>query len=150
MKTSLLDNRDFLAGLLLLVSGGLVLYFARDYPMGRAARMGAGYFPTVLGYLLCFFGAWVGYRGLRSGERVKGEWGWRPLCLITLSIVLFGYALEKAGVVPSLLLMFFVAAAGGREFRFREVAVLSAVMTAFAAGVFIYGLKLPYPLFGGH
>ena len=146
----LLANRDFLAGLLLLVFGGLVLYVAREYPMGRAARMGPGYFPIVLGYLLCFFGVWVGYRGLRSGEKVKGEWGWRPLSLITLSIVLFGYTLEKAGVVPSLVLLFFVAAAGGREFRTREVAVLAAVMSAFAAGVFIYALKLPYPLFGGH
>jgi hypothetical protein len=43
--------------------------------------------------------------------------------------------------------MFPMAAAAGREFRFREVLVLTVAMSAFAGGVFVYGLKLPYPLF---
>jgi hypothetical protein len=44
--------------------------------------------------------------------------------------------------------MFPVAAAAGREFRGWEVSVLTFVMTAFAGAVFVYGLKLPYPLLG--
>lgn len=43
--------------------------------------------------------------------------------------------------------MFITGAAAGREFRFREVLLLTLVMTAFAAGLFIYGLKLPFRLF---
>jgi hypothetical protein len=45
--------------------------------------------------------------------------------------------------------MFFVCAAAGREHRFREVVVLTAVLCAFAVGVFVYALKLPFQLFAG-
>jgi NADH:ubiquinone oxidoreductase subunit 2 (subunit N) len=46
--------------------------------------------------------------------------------------------------------LFIVAALGGREFRLKEVALGAVLMSAFAAAVFVYGLKLPYPLFGSY
>jgi len=149
VKTGLHNNKDFLAGLLFIVLGGSAVHFARDYPMGWIERMGPGYFPTALGWLLCVFGAWVMLRGLFTGERVKGEWGWRPLGLITLAIVLFGFSMEKIGLVPALVLLFVITSLAGRDFRWKEVLILAVLMSAFAASVFIYGLKLPYPLFGG-
>lgn len=149
-KPPLPHNRDFLAGLLFFVFGVLTIFFARDYPIGITARMGPGYFPMVLGGLLCLFGLVVMLRGLRLAEPVRGAWGWRPLALITLAIVMFGFTMEKLGLVPALVLMYFIAALAGREFRFGEVLLLALVMSAFAAGVFVYGLKLPYPLFGGY
>ena len=144
------NNKDFIAGLLFLALGVLTTFFARDYPMGVAARMGPGYFPTVLGSLLCLFGLYILIRGVRSGEPVPGAWGWRPLALITLSIVVFGYTMEMMGLVPALMVLFFVAALAGHEFHFKEVLPLSILMSAFAAVVFVYGLKLPYPLFGSY
>jgi hypothetical protein len=149
-KPDLRNNKDFLAGLLFTALGVLTVFFARHYPMGVAARMGPGYFPTVLGGLLCLFGLYILIRGLRSGEPVQGAWGWRPLGLITLSFVVFGFTMEKLGLVPSLMLLFFIAALAGREFRFREVLLLAVLMSAFAAAVFVYGLRLPYPLFGSY
>jgi len=122
---------------------------ARDYPFGAAARMGSGYFPTVLGGILVLFGAFLMARGARSGERERLTWGWRPLACIAASLVLFGLLMPRFGLVPALVALFFTAAAGGREFRFREVLALTAVMTAFAVGVFVYVLKLPYQLFPG-
>jgi len=147
-KPHLRNNRDFLAGLLFLALGMLTIYVARDYPIGLVARMGPGYFPMVLGGLLCLFGVIVMMRGIRTGAPVGGTWGWRPLGLITLSIVVFGFTMEKLGLVPALL--FFVAALAGREFHFKEVLLLAILMSAFAAAVFVYGLKLPYPLFGSY
>jgi uncharacterized membrane protein len=143
------SNKDFLAGLIFLVIGAAAMLIARGYPFGSAMRMGPGYFPTVLGGILCLFGLYVMLRGIRSGEPVKGEWGWRPLALVTLSIVLFGFVLTRLGLVPALLAMFFAAALGGREFRWREVLALSLLMSAFAVAVFVYGLKLPLRLLGG-
>jgi hypothetical protein len=149
-RTRLLNNRDFLAGLLFLVFGVLTIFFARDYPIGITARMGPGYFPLVLGGLLCLFGMVIMLRGVRAGTPVSGVWGWRPLVLITLSIVVFGFSMETLGLVPALILLYFIAAFAGHEFRFKEVLLLALVMSAFAAAVFVYGLKLPYPLFGGY
>jgi uncharacterized membrane protein len=150
VKPDLWNNRDFLAGLLFVVLGGLAVALARDYPIGSTMRMGPGYFPTVLGGILLLFGVYVLLRGVRSGEKVKGEWGYRPLALIAASIVLFGYLLDRAGMVPAIVAMLFVAAAAGREFRLKEVSLLAVVMTAFSVAVFSYGLKLPYPLLGGY
>lgn len=149
MKLDLRNNKDFLAGLLFIALGGLAIVFARDYPTGVAMRMGPGYFPTVLGGILCLFGVAVLVRGIRAGAGVSGGWGWRPLGLITLSILLFGALVDRLGIVPALVAMFFAAAAAGREFRFKEVLLLTVVMGGFALVVFVYGLKLPYPLFPG-
>ena len=147
--SELRNNKDVLAGLLFLAIGVVAVLVARDYPMGTALRMGSGYFPTVLGGILALFGAYIMARGARRGDKVQGAWGWRPLACIAASMLLFGYLMPRFGLAPALIAMFFAAALGGREFRFKEVLALTAVMTAFAAGVFLYGLKLPYPLFSG-
>ncbi|OFZ87134.1 MAG: hypothetical protein A3F74_13670 [Betaproteobacteria bacterium RIFCSPLOWO2_12_FULL_62_58] len=148
MNFDLRHNTDILAGLLFILIGGLAVVIARDYPMGVAARMGPGYFPTMLGGILCLFGVYIVARGIRSGEQVKGQWAWKPLALIALSIVLFGFLMDRFGIVPALVAVFFVSALAGHEFRFKETLFLTLVMGAFAVGVFFYGLKLPYPLFG--
>jgi hypothetical protein len=149
MKFDLRNNRDFLAGLLFILIGAVAVVIARDYPMGSAMRMGPGYFPTILGSMLCLFGVYVMLRGIFSGEKVKGEWGWKLLALITLSIVLFGFIMDRLGMIPALVVMFFASALAGPEFRFKEVLLLTVLMSVFAVGVFVYGLKLPYQLFGG-
>lgn len=150
MKPDLRNNRDFFAGLLFVVLGGLAVALARDYPIGSTMRMGPGYFPTALGAILLLFGVYVLARGLRTGEKVKGEWGWKPLVLIAASIVLFGFLLDRVGMIPATVVTLVVAAAAGREFRWKEVLLLALVMTAFSVAVFLYGLKLPYPLLGGY
>jgi len=149
MRLELRSNKDFLAGLLFLILGGFAVAVASNYPMGSTMRMGPGYFPTALGVILCLFGAYLVVRGIRTGGKMERGWAGRPLAFITLSIVLFGFLLDRAGMIPALVAMFFVAAAAGREFRFKEVLLLTVVMGAFAAAVFLYGLKLPYPLFPG-
>jgi hypothetical protein len=150
VKPDLRNNRDFIAGLLFIVLGGLAVVLARAYPFGTTMRMGPGYFPTVLGVILLLFGVYVLARGVRSGDKVRGEWGWKPLALIALSIVLFGFLLDRVGMVPATVVTLMVAAAAGREFRWKEVILLAAVMAAFSVAVFSYGLKLPYPLLGGY
>ena len=149
MSLELRSNRDFLAGLLFVLIGVVAVAVARDYPMGTAMRMGSGYFPSVLGGILILLGAWVTVRGIRSGEKVKGEWGWKPLALIALAIVLFGFLMARLGLVPALAAVLFVSAAGGREFRVREVIVLTVLMSVFAVVVLLYVLKMPYPLIAG-
>ena len=86
-------------------------------------------------------------RAARHSDWQAVAWSWKPLAWISASIVLFGFLMPRLGLVPALIALFPVAAAAGREFRFREVLILTLVMTALAGGVFVYGLKLPYPLF---
>ena len=149
MKADLLRSKDFVAGLLFLAIGAGAIAVARDYPFGTAMRMGSGYFPTVLGGILVLFGVYLMARGVRLRAQVPIAWGWKPLGCIVLSMVLFGFLFPRLGLVPALIALFFTSAAGGREFRFREVLALTVVMTAFALIVFVYVLKLPFQLFPG-
>jgi hypothetical protein len=149
MKPDLRSSKDFLAGLLFLAIGTAAIVVAREYPFGTAMRMGSGYFPTVLGGILVLFGLFLAARGVRSRESAPILWGWRPLACIVVAMLLFGFLLPRLGLVPALVAMFFTAAAGGREFRFLEVLVLTAVMTAFAVAVFVWVLKLPFQVFPG-
>ena len=142
-------NKDFLAGLVFFAFGAAAIIVARGYPLGTAMRMGSGYFPTVLGAILVVFGVYLAARGMRRGEQVPVAWRWRPVACIAASMLAFGLLMPRLGLLPALAAMFFVAALGGREFRFREVLVLTTLMTAFAVGVFVYLLKLPFALFPG-
>jgi putative tricarboxylic transport membrane protein len=140
-------HRDVIAGTLFILIGAFALSVARGYPIGSAMRMGPGYFPAVLGWVLIVLGACVGLRAMRRRDWTPVEWGWKPLAWITASMLLFGFLMPRFGLVPALALMFPVAAAAGREFRLGEVLLLTVVMCLFAAGVFVYGLRLPYRLF---
>lgn len=147
MKFDWRTNKDFWAGVLLLGFGFTGFYMALDYPFGSALRMGPGYFPRVLAGIIIAFGLFVLIRGIRSGEKVRGVWGWKPLAFITVSLVLFGWIMDRFGMIPALVVMFFVSTFGGHEFKFKEVAILTVAMSAFAVAVFVYGLGLPYRLF---
>ena len=69
--------------------------------------------------------------------------------MIALAVVLFGFLMSRLGLVPALVAVFLVSATGGREFRLKEVLVLTALMSAFAVVVLLYVLKIPYPLIAG-
>jgi hypothetical protein len=140
-------HRDIVAGALFVLIGAFALLVARGYPAGSAMRMGPGYFPLVLGWLLIALGALIGLRAARLRDWAPLSWSWKPLVWISAAIVVFGFLMPRLGLVPALVAMFPLAAAAGREFRILEVLVLTAVMSAFAAAVFIHGLRLPYPLF---
>ena len=62
-------------------------------------------------------------------------------------MVLFGFLVERVGLVPSLAVLVLVSAAAGCEFKFREVVLLAAVVCLFAVVVFVWGLKMRFPLF---
>ncbi|HEV3010814.1 MAG TPA: tripartite tricarboxylate transporter TctB family protein [Burkholderiales bacterium] len=79
----------------------------------------------------------------------EAAWRWRAMACIVASMLAFGYLMPRLGLVPALVPMFFIAAFGGREFRWREVTVLTVVMTVLAVGVFVVLLKLPFQLFRG-
>jgi len=150
MKVELRNNLDFLAGLLMLAIGGGAFYMALDYPFGSTLRMGPGYFPRVLAGTLMAFGVFVLIRGLITGVKVPGRWGVKPLFFLCLSLVAFGWTMETFGFFPALIALFAIAPLAGYEWNLKEVLILTVFMSAFAWAVFIYGIGLPYPLFGAH
>jgi uncharacterized membrane protein len=149
MKLAFRNNKDFWAGLVFAGIGAAAIFIARQYPFGSTLRMGPGYFPRVLGAILILFGIYVMARGLRSNEKIQGNWSVRALVVLPLSMVLFGILMELAGFIPALAALIFVSAASGREFKFKEVLLLTVFLAVLSIAVFIWGLGLPYPLIKG-
>jgi hypothetical protein len=143
------DSKDFWSGIMLIAIGAGALVIGRDYPFGTALRMGAGFFPLVLGTLLVLFGVFFTARGFRSHDRIEGGWSPRALVILPLAFVAFGLLMQHAGFVPALFVLIVGSAAAGTEFKLLEVLLLAAFLTAVCVAVFIWALGLPYPLFSG-
>ena len=143
------DSKDFWSGLMLIAIGAVAVVMARDYPFGTALRMGAGFFPLVLGAVLVLFGIYFAVRGARGGDTIEGNWSPRALVILPLAFVLFGMLMQYAGFVPALFVLVVGSAAAGTEFRLVEVLVLAGLLTVMCVALFIWALGLPYPLFAG-
>jgi hypothetical protein len=61
-----LARTDVLAGLLFMSLALLGLWLSRDYPIGSALRMGTGYVPRLLCWILFGLGAIILVQGLRA------------------------------------------------------------------------------------
>lgn len=73
-------------------------------------------------------------------------WGHKSLFLVLSAAGAFGYLLKPLGLIIATLVLVFVSAYGGHEFRFREATILFVALALFSAIVFVWGLGLPIPL----
>lgn len=139
--------KDFWAGLMFI---GFGVFFAAwavaNYQMGTAVRMGPAYFPAVLGGLLAVLGVAV----LLGSLVIKGPpvpaMNLRPLILISIACVVYGYAMKPLGLVIATAALVFISAYGGHEFKWKEVLILYVALIIFSVLVFVKGLTLPFPL----
>ena len=143
------SQKDFWSGLMFIVAGLGFAVGATNYSMGTSARPGPGYFPFGLGILLAVLGALVLFKSLTietEGGDPVGTIGWKPLFLIVLSVIVFGFALPSLGMIISLPLLILISSLAGDEFKLKEVIINSAVLTVGSWLVFIKGLNLVIPL----
>ncbi len=149
------SQKDFYAGLLYVVIGVGFAWGATNYSIGNSARMGPGYFPLMLGILLAFIGAVVMFRALvietPDGDPI-GKWALRPLVFIIVANFLFGIllggwpllGLPAMGLIIAIIVLTFVAALAGDQFRFIEVLILALLLAALSWFAFVWGLNLQF------
>jgi hypothetical protein len=140
------NPKDFLAGLLFMSFGGAALVMSQAYTIGTAARMGPGYFPRALGIVLVVLGALLSLRGFRASADAQPEWCWRPLAVVLLGVGLFALMAQWLGLVLAALVLVFVSSAASPEFRWKEALLSGVIQGAATVAVFIYGLRLPFPV----
>ncbi len=141
------NQRDFFSGLLFMAIGLCFASMSWSYKLGTAREIGPGYFPFVLGSLLAVLGLVVSVRSISTRTAVvsMGEWQWRPISLISLSILIFALALPRLGLMASIALMTVISAVASEEKRtFKEMLILAVALMAFAYLVFVKGLRLPF------
>ena len=139
--------KDFWAGLMFIGFGLFAAVWAvTHYQMGTAVRMGPAYFPVLLGGLLAVLGLIVLVGSFAIDGPKVPAFSFRPLILISLACVLYGYLMKPLGLVGATAALVFVSALGGHEFKFKEVAILYVLLIVFSILVFVKGLTLPFPL----
>ncbi len=142
------NPKDFWSGMMFLIVGCACVAIARKYPLGAAAQMGPGYFPTVLGSLLALNGAALVVRSiLRKGAGIAAV-SWRGILLSLAGLVFFGVLLKTAGLPIAVFVLVMVGATAGTEFRAWPSLFLAVGLSVFCIFVFVYALGLPVPLLG--
>jgi hypothetical protein len=140
--------KDFWTGIIFLFIGLAAVVIGRDYTMGTAGRMGPAYFPTVLGGLLALIGLIGVIRSfVRAGEPV-GKFYIKEIVLILVAVLLFGFLVRGAGLVPAALVLVLMSAYASPKFTWGPSILLAIGLAIFAVVVFVKLLGLPMPILG--
>jgi hypothetical protein len=149
MRLAIRAPREFWLGLVYLTFGAGGLWFAQDYPMGTAGRMGPGYMPTAVCLLLILFAVISFARSVQLTGEPVGALALKPLLLVLAGVIAFALLAEPLGLIGAIIALVMLSAAGSPEFRLHWAPMLGLVgLIVFCGAVFVWGLGVPLPLLG--
>lgn len=141
--------QDVGAAAVLMAIGLAGAYFGRDLAFGNAARMGPGYFPVILSWVIVGIGAIVGLKGLTvEGPRIEPI-QLRPIVIIVTAILISGFLIEAVGLAITAALLTVFAGYARRGVSLIETLLLAAGLAIFSVVLFVYGLSQPFPAWWG-
>ncbi|MCX7272610.1 MAG: tripartite tricarboxylate transporter TctB family protein [Burkholderiales bacterium] len=142
------NHHDLWSGVMFGSFGLLFIVLSRQYQLGSAAKMGPGYFPTMLGALCLILGLVIAAGAFRSSATQAriAKVGWRELIVVLLGVSLFAALLPQLGIIVALIVLILVTSTASHEFRFRDALISSVVLLIMSYLVFVKGLELQFPL----
>jgi putative tricarboxylic transport membrane protein len=147
MDTSFWRNKDFLSGCLLIAVGLFFAYVGRNYAFGTPSRMGPGFMPICLSFLLAVLGVTLSIRSFgEAGGRFEQLAGFRPLLVVLAGVVVFSYMLDPAGLVLSSFVLVLIVCCADRPIRPVETVALAAGLTLGVVLLFVTALGVPFEL----
>jgi hypothetical protein len=146
----ILARADVLSGLLFIAVAAFGLWISRNYPVGTALRMGTGYVPRLLCWMLLGLGVIILVQGLRQPAPAPAlrstAIAWRAVLSVTIAIVAFALSLERLGLVLAIVLLTGIGALATRMLRPLETAIAAVALIVLSWGIFIAGLGLAIPV----
>ena len=157
------SQKDFISGLLFMGVGVSFAWGASGYTIGNGARMGAGYFPLVLGVLLAVLGGVITFKALVvetvDGDKI-GAIAWRPLACIGLANLVFGISvagvpsmhLPPMGLIAGIYASTGLCCWAGADFDPKEAVLLATILAVigYVACAALFTVRLPiWPAFVG-
>ena len=141
------NHRDFWAGVLFIVTGLLFMVLSRQYQLGTAAKMGPGYFPTILGGMMAILGLMIlaGAMGSRAQDLKVGKVDLKANFLVLLAVAVYAATLPSLGFIVSLVLLIVISSIASHEFNLKTTLFSSVVLLVFSWLVFVKGLELQFP-----
>jgi hypothetical protein len=139
------DYRDILSGLLMLLVGLGVSYYAyHNYEIGTLNRMGPGFFPVSLGLVLAVIGFFIALPAMfRPGSALKVEI--KTLILVTLSIAVFAASLRTMGILFATAAAVLISSTADHDLTWKGRIGIAVGVATLVWLVFIYGLGMVLP-----
>jgi hypothetical protein len=145
----LLVSKDFWSGLMFAGFGVLALVMGSNLAVGTAIRMGPGYVPRMLSYILIALGIAILVRAIIAPGDPVESLRWKPITMITIGVVVFAALFERAGMAPALVALIFLSALGGEEFKVVETILACIVLIALCIVIFKLGLGMNISIIQG-
>jgi putative tricarboxylic transport membrane protein len=140
------NPQDYYGGLALIALSLFAFWAANDLPGMRGFSFGPGTAPRLFAGVLLTFGVIITAMGVFTEGKPLERYAVRGPFWITVSILIFALTVRQAGLIIATFLSFVVSGAGSAETRWVENIIAGVVMTAFAVGLFVYLLNLPFQL----
>ncbi len=142
------NHHDLWSGAMFIGFGVLFMLLSQQYQVGTAAKMGPGYFPTMLGALLTLLGVAIAATAFSKNthEARISPIGWREIIVVLFSVMLFAFCLPRLGIVVSIVILIVTASLASHEFRLRTALISSLVLLVLSYLVFVRGLDLQFPI----
>ena len=145
-----IDCREFAAGMTLLAIGLFVaLYASSNYQVGTPARMGPGFFPTALGWIMAGLGVITLLFSFQKTIHAfdPPPFALRPFITVLVAIAVFGLLIERLGLVPTTVIMTLIAAFASKSFHPGRALLLGLFLAALSWLIFSFGLQMTLPAF---
>lgn len=147
----ILRRPDTMAGLFFVGVAAAGLIISWDYPIGTGVRMGTGYVPRLMLWILFGLGVLILTVGILEKEVDSGDEPvrWRPLILVPAALVVFALTLESLGFFIAGSLLVIIGGLASSESRVLEVVVAAALLVVSVWAIFVVGLGLTFPVWPG-
>lgn len=144
-----LFSKDLWSGLMFAGFGALALIMGSNLSIGTAIRMGPGYVPRMLSYILIGLGIAIIVRSIMAPGELIERLRWKPTTMITIGVVVFAALFERAGLAPALVCLIFLAALGGQEFKLVETILACITLIILCIVIFKLGLGMNISIIRG-
>lgn len=139
------DTQDIIGGVALAALGVFAAVYAQRYEFGDVQRMGAGYFPVVLGIILTVLGILIALPAFfRRGDAIRGEW--KNLSFVIASVVVFALTLKLLGLILATMVSVVVSLIPEQETRLKGSLLVAAGISLLTYLIFSLGLGMVLPV----
>ena len=140
------NPQDFYGGMALILLALVAFVASNDLPGMRGFAFGPGTAPRLFAFALALLSLAVVVTGLLTKGPHVTPYNMRGAVFITGAILAFAATIRPLGLVVASFSCIVICAAATDDVKWRETVIWAAVLTAFCAFLFPYGLNLPFQL----
>lgn len=140
------NAQDFYGGMALILLSLTALVASNELAGMRGIAFGPGTAPRLFAFALAVLSLVVVASGLMARGPHVTPFKVRGIVFILGAILVFAATIRTLGLVIASFACIVVCAAAAEDVRWRETVIWAAILTAFCALLFPYGLNLPFQL----